>query len=411
MGSWGVGARLQNLGNTCYVKTALQCLSHTLPLASWMVSQHHTTLCRAHTSCTLCTMRAHVTRAILHPGEVIRPRKDLLVGFHRHQQEVAHEFLMFTLNAMQQGCLSASQPLGHPSEDTTLIRQIFGKTWRSQIQCLHCLGVSDTFDPYLDISLYITAPQSVEQALRKLDCGICLRKVPATKRLTLHSTSQVLVIVLKRFTQVSRAKMAQEVRYPQCLDMQPYRSEQKAGPLDYVLYAVLVHSGWSCERGHYFSYVRAGNSQWYKMDAAKVTACDESAALSQSAYIHFYSQEGAWEGVEPAGDNSGRSPGSQVSPGDTEVEGISLEQWRRLQEHNRPKLAFDLRKIQSALPAGAVVIHQFKHGGGRNSKLPEQENDGLDHTTSTTGTNTMTKGRKATQRVPKKLLHQHGTGS
>ncbi|XP_065794608.1 ubiquitin carboxyl-terminal hydrolase 17-like protein 6, partial [Muntiacus reevesi] len=367
-GPWGVGAGLQNLGNTCYVNAALQCLSHTPPLASWVVSQQHATLCPARTSCTLCAMRAHVTRALLHPGEVIRPRKDLLAGFHRHQQEDAHEFLMFTLNAMQQGCLSASQPSGHPSEDTTLIRQIFGGTWRSQIQCLHCLGVSDTFDPYLDVSLDITAAQSVEQALRELvkpekldaenayDCGACLRKVPATKRLTLHSTSQVLVLVLKRFTQVSGAKRAQEVRYPQCLDLQPYTSERKAGPLGYVLYAVLVHSGWSCERGHYFSYVRAGNGQWYKMDDAKVSSCDESAALSQSAYVLFYS----------------------VSPGDTEVEGISLERWRRLQEHNRPKPAFDLRKIQSALPAGAVVIHQSKHGGGRDGKLPGQEHHWLD---------------------------------
>ncbi|KAB0337211.1 hypothetical protein FD755_025695, partial [Muntiacus reevesi] len=205
----GFGAGLQNLGNTSYMNAALY----------WVVSQQHDTLCPARTSCTLCAMRAHV----------IWPHKDLLAGFHRHQQEDAHEFLMFTLNAMQQGCLSASQPSGHPSEDTTLIRQIFGGTWRSQIQCVHCLGVSDTFDPYLDISLDITAAQSVEQALRELlkpkkldaenayDCGACLRKVPATKRLTLHSTSQVLVLVLKRFTQVR----------------------------------------------HYFSYVRGGNGQWY----------------------------------------------------------------------------------------------------------------------------------------------------
>ncbi|DAA30896.1 TPA: ubiquitin specific peptidase 17-like [Bos taurus] len=321
--------------------------------------------------------------------------------------EDAHEFLMFTLNAMQQGCLSASQPSGHASEDTTVIRQIFGGTWRSQIQCLRCLGVSDTFDPYLDISLDITAAQSVEQALRELvkpekldadnayDCGVCLRKVPATKRLTLHSTSQVLVLVLKRFTPVSGAKRAQEVRYPQCLDLQPYTSERKAGPLGYVLYAVLVHSGWSCERGHYFCYVRAGNGQWYKMDDAKVTACDETAALSQSAYVLFYAREGAWEGGagggaaapvgadptdpgQPAGDASGRAPGSEESPGDTDVEGMSLEQWRRLQEHSRPKPALELRKVQSALPAGAVVIHQSKHGGGRNRTPPQQEHERLD---------------------------------
>ncbi|KAB0339596.1 hypothetical protein FD755_024904, partial [Muntiacus reevesi] len=152
-GLWGVGAGLQNLGNTCYVNAAL----HMPP-----------SLCLARTSCTLCDMRAHVTRALLLPGEVIRPRKDLLAGFHMHQQEDAHEFLMFTLNAMQQGCLSASQPSGHPSEDTTLIRQILSGIWSPQIQCVHYLGVSDTFNPYLDISLDITAAQSVEQALREL---------------------------------------------------------------------------------------------------------------------------------------------------------------------------------------------------------------------------------------------------
>ena len=219
----------------------------------------------------------------------------------------------------------------------------------------------------------------------------------------MYSTSQVLMLVLKRFTQVSRARRAQEVPYPQCFDMQPYTSERKAGPLGYVLYAERVHSRWSCERGHYFSYVRAGNRQWCKMDDAQVTTCEESAALSQSAYVLFSSREGAWEGGaggesaapltadpthpgepdpagpgQPVGDASGRAPGLQVSPGDTEVEGISLEQWRRLQEHNRPKSAFDLWKIQWALPAGAVVIHQSKHGGGRNGKLPEQEPDRLD---------------------------------
>ena len=112
-----------------------------------------------------------------------------------------------------------------------------------------------------------------------------------------------------------------------------------------------------------------------------------------------------------------------MSPGDTEVEGISLEQWRRLQEHNRPKSAFDLLpdwKIQSALPAGAVVIHQSKHGGGKNGKLPEQEPDRLDRPStnspfpglSSVGHGPCASGRaRATKRKNEKLRPSLGCGS
>ncbi|KAM9089960.1 ubiquitin carboxyl-terminal hydrolase 17-like protein 6 [Megaptera novaeangliae] len=411
-----VGAGLQNVGNTCYMNAALQCLTHTPPLASSMLSQQHSTICPNQTFCMLCAMQTHITRALLHPGEVIRSRKDLVASFHRHKQEDAHEFLMFTLDAMQQACLSAPELLGHPSEDTTLVHRIFGGSWRCQIQCLHCLGVSDTLDPYLDITLDITAAQSVVQALKelvkpeKLDgenayhCSVCLKKVPATKRLTLHSASQVLIVVLKRFTEVTGVKMVQKVHYPECLDLRPYVSEQKAGPLDYALSAVLVHAGWSGHQGHYFCYVKAGNGQWYKVDNAMVTACDVTSALRQSAYVLFYVQNSALEGdsggVSPGGartplgaeptctmaahreperDVSIGVPGSEEPLEGTDVQEVSLEQWRNLQAPNRPKPVFNLRKIESALPADAVVIHPSNYEGGMSTKLCEQENYQFNH--------------------------------
>ncbi|KAF3825607.1 hypothetical protein GH733_005589 [Mirounga leonina] len=227
----------------------------------------------------------------------------LLAAFHTHKQEDAHEFLMFTLGAMQQACLPEDKPSDPQYEDTTLIRQIFGGYWRSQIQCLHGQSVSSTLDPYLDISLDIVAAQSVSQALEQLvkpkrldgenayHCSTCLGKVPASKTLTLHIPSKVLVLVLKRFSDFTGNEMAKDVQYPEHLDMQPYLCEQRAGPLVYVLYAVLVHAGWSCHSGHYFCFVKAGNGQWYKMDDAKVTACDVTCALSQHAYVLFYIQK------------------------------------------------------------------------------------------------------------------------
>ncbi|KAJ8787668.1 hypothetical protein J1605_022826 [Eschrichtius robustus] len=170
--------------------------------------------------------------------------------------------------------------------------------------------------------------------------------------------------------------MDKKVLYPGCFDLQPYMSQQEAGPLDYVFYAVLVHSGGSCHRQPYFCYVRAGNGQWYKMDDTKVTtACDVASALSQSAYVLFYVQKSmdAAHG-EPGRDTSIRVPGSEEHLGETDVQEITLEQWRCRREHNRPQPESNHRKIESTLPAHAVVIHPSKYGDGMKMKLPEQEN-------------------------------------
>ncbi|VTJ90217.1 Hypothetical predicted protein [Marmota monax] len=275
------GAGLQNMGNTCYVNAALQCLTYTPPLANYMLSQEHCQRCPRHRVCMLCVMQAHVTRALRHPGDVIQPLPALVAGFHTSRQEDAHEFLLFTLHAMQKACLRGHKQPGAHSKDPTLMRQIFGGCWRSQIKCLHCCGLSDTFDPYLDIMLDITAAQSVQHALEHLvkpewlegenayQCGVCQKKRPACKTLTLQKAPKVLMLVLKRFSDLIGEKIAEHVHYPECLDMQPYMSQQGRGPLVYTLYAVLVHAGVSCHSGHYYRYVKAGNGQWYKMDDAK----------------------------------------------------------------------------------------------------------------------------------------------
>lgn len=407
-----VGAGLQNLGNTCYVNAVLQCLTYTPPLASSVLSQQHRQTCGKQTFCMLCALQAHMTRALCHPGDVIRPLPGLLAAFHTHQQEDAHEFLMFTLGAMQQACLPEDKPSDPQSEDATLIRQIFGGYWRSQIQCLHCQGISSTMDPYLDISLDIEAAQSVSQALEqlvkpeKLDgenayhCNTCLGKVPASKTLTLHTPSKVLILVLKRFSDFTGNKMAKDMHYPERLDMQPYLCEQRAGPLVYVLYAVLVHAGWSCHSGHYFCFVKAGNGQWYKMDDAKVTACDATCALSQHAYVLFYIQKTEWErelvseslggeatspeadrtGLagfqrEPETDSSVKVPDLEDHVEETSVQQITLDQWRFLQERKRPKAEFNVRRVERALPVHAVIIHQSRYEMRKND--PEQNIDRL----------------------------------
>ncbi|EHB05214.1 Ubiquitin carboxyl-terminal hydrolase 17 [Heterocephalus glaber] len=399
----GVGAGLWNLGNTCYVNATLQCLTYTPPLANYMLSREHKPTCPSLTGCMLCALQRHVTHALRHPGRVIQPLHTLIAAFHRQKQEDAHEFLMFIVDAMQQAELH--------SEDRELMHHIFGGYWRSQIKCLHCGSTSDTFDPYLDITLDIKAAQSVKQALTRsiapeelsgdnaYHCSVCLQKMPATKTMSLHTSSEVLILVLKRFSDFTGEKFAKHVQYSECLDMQPYMSEQNRGPLLYTLYAVLIHAGSTCHSGHYFSYVKAGDGRWYQMNDNKVTACDTRCVLAQDAYVLFYVRKTNLpkdSGAPPAGTEA-KPLGSEaehrrasprelsteacrehsklgVQREETQMEQSTFEEWESLREQNRTKTALNLRQVESNLPADAVVIHRSKYTVELRATHPEQEN-------------------------------------
>lgn len=304
-----IGAGLQNMGNTCFLNSALQCLTYTPPLVNYMLTREHSKTCHEPGFCMMCTMQNHVIQVFANSGNVIKPigvlneLKRIAKHFRFGSQEDAHEFLRYTVDAMQKSCLPGTK-LDRHTQATTLIHQIFGGYLRSRVKCLNCKAVSDTFDPFLDITLEIKTAPSVSKALEQfvkpeqLDgenaykCTKCKKMVTASKRFTIHRSSNVLTLSLKRFANFSGGKITKEVKYPEYLDLRPFMSQSQGEPQGYLLYAVLVHSGFSCHAGHYYCYIKASNGQWYQMNDSSVSVSDIRTVLNQQAYVLFYIKSG-----------------------------------------------------------------------------------------------------------------------
>lgn len=301
-----VGAGLHNLGNTCFLNSTVQCLTYTPPLANYLLSKEHSRACHQSGFCMICVMQNHIIQAFANTGNAIKPvsfirdLKKIARHFRFGSQEDAHEFLRYTIDAMQKACLNGFPKLDRQTQATTLVHQIFGGYLRSRVKCSVCKSVSDTYDPYLDIAVEIRQAANIVRALElfvKPDvlsgenaymCAKCKKKVPATKRFTVHRTSNVLTLSLKRFANFSGGKITKDVGYPEFLNIRPYMSQSSGDPVMYGLYAVLVHSGYSCHAGHYYCYVKASNGQWYQMNDSMVHSSNIKVVLNQQAYVLFY---------------------------------------------------------------------------------------------------------------------------
>ena len=193
----------------------------------------------------------------------------------------------------------------HQGEVNTkeVVSTIFGGRLCSQVKCLNgsCRYVSNTFDPFLDLSLEISRASTLTKALQrftavetldgnnKYKCEECRALVKASKRFWIESAPNVLTVQLKRFEYGAYGrKVDKHVKFPSTLDLTPYMRAPACQPGEYSLYAVLVHSGHSTHSGHYYSFIKAPSGVWYLMDDSRVRQVGERHVLDQRAYMLFY---------------------------------------------------------------------------------------------------------------------------
>lgn len=212
-------------------------------------------------------------------------------------------------------------------DETTFVHRMFGGYLRSQVCCTKCNYKSNTYDPFLDLSLEVSSKKvnSVYNALNeymrketldtanKWKCSGCKKKVCATKQLTCFRPPVSLCIQLKRFSfgggmggymhhqfgyshfagkgmgmQRGGSKIQKSIEFPAELKL-PLSDGRKC---EYELTGVVIHVGHSATSGHYTAFVRRPmktGSQWYHMDDSFVEPVKQKRVLREKdAYVLFY---------------------------------------------------------------------------------------------------------------------------
>ncbi|XP_044501075.1 ubiquitin carboxyl-terminal hydrolase 15 [Mangifera indica] len=302
---------LVNCGNSCYANAVLQCLTCTKPLVVYWLHRSHSRACCGKDWCLMCELEQHVimlreSGGPLSPGRILLHMRSINCQIGDGSQEDAHEFLRFLIASMQSICLEG---LGGESrvdprlQETTFIQHTFGGRLLSKVKCLRCHHESERYENIMDLTLEIFGwVESLEDALTQfttaedLDgenmyrCGRCASYVRARKQLSIHEAPNILTIVLKRFQEGRYGKINKCITFPAMLDMIPFMTGTGDMPPLYMLYGVVVHLDTqnASFSGHYVSYIKDMEGNWFRIDDTEVHPVPMSQVMSEGAYILFY---------------------------------------------------------------------------------------------------------------------------
>lgn len=327
---------LTNLGNTCFLNSITQVLSHTYELNSFLENGKYRKRLNNKYDSAILIEWDELRNILWNENCIVSPYKYVntiqkIAKIKGHQtftgfdQNDVSEFLIFIVdcfhNALSREVNMSIEGVIKDEKDKIAVRcfetikKMFEKDYSEIWDIFYGIHISELRhaetgktismrpEPFFIINLPIPEDNKMPTLLDCFDLyveGELLdgdnsildessgKKVAARKNIVFWNFPNVLVIDIKRFNSKNRKNQI-HVDFPlNDLNLSKYVIGYDKNSYVYDLYGVCNHSG-SSLGGHYTSFVKNANGKWYHYNDTTVTeVTDDKYIVSPKAYCFFY---------------------------------------------------------------------------------------------------------------------------